>query len=234
MRFENVLSPHVLIAVGVLGLTACSDSNPPEEPVAPLSEEKTSTATRVVSDGTGNCNFDPSPEDLHVAALDATAYGDSGLCGACAELELPAEKKKVRVRIVDSCSGCTPDQLGLSPQVFDSMGGSNLITASVRWRYITCPVQGPLRYRFKEDSSPYWVAIQVRNHRHPIQKLEWEKDGTWIEVKREAYNYFVEPAGMGPGPLHLRLTSTTGRVIEDTLPVVIQGTVVDGKAQFED
>jgi expansin (peptidoglycan-binding protein) len=232
MRFENVFSPHVLIAAGVLGLTACSASNPQEEPVSALSEDRQSVATRIASDGTGNCNFSPSPEDLNVAALSPTEYAEAAKCGACAELEGP-NKKKVRVRVVDSCSGCTADQLGVSPQVFEAMGAGDLLQTTIHWRYISCPVQGPVRYRFKEDSSQYWVAIQVRNHRLPIQKFEWQKDGAWVEVPRTAYNYFVENAGMGPGPLKVRITATDGQVLEDTLPTVLQATVVDGAAQFD-
>jgi expansin len=233
MRFENVPSPHVLIAVGVLGLTACSDSNPPEIPVDPLSEEKTSMAIRFSSDGTGNCNFPVSQQDLHVIALDPTAYADAAMCGACAEIELPEQKKKVRVRVVDSCSGCAPEQLGVTPQAFDAMGGGNLQQASVRWRFITCPVEGPVRYHIKDGSSAYWAAIQVRNHRLPIQKLEWEKNGTWQEVARAPYNYFVQE-NLGPGPVHLRLTANNGKTLEDTLPYIQGDTVVDGAAQFED
>jgi expansin (peptidoglycan-binding protein) len=238
MRFENVLFPRVLIAAGALALAACSDSSgsdgsSDEPPVSPLSDQKEIVVTRIASDGTGNCNFDPSPEDLNVAALNPIEYGEAALCGGCMELQGP-NQKKVHARIVDSCSGCSTGELGVSPQVFESVGAGDLLKTTVKWRYITCPVQGPLRYRFKEDSSQYWVAIQVRNHRLPIQKLEWNKGGTWIPVKREAYNYFVEPSGMGPGPIQVRVTATDGQALVDTLPAVIQGTVVDGVAQFKD
>ncbi len=232
MRSENVLSPHVLIAVGVLGLAGCSASNPPDElSVDPISDQKEIETIRIASDGTGNCNFDPSPDDLNVAALNPTEYAEAALCGGCMELQGP-NQKKVHVRIVDSCSGCTTSELGVTPQVFEAMGAGDLLKATVKWRYITCPVQGPVRYRFKEDSSQYWVALQVRNHRLPIQKLEWNKNGTWVEVKRQPYNYFVEPSGMGPGPVQVRVTATNGQTLEDTLPTVVPGTVVDGTAQF--
>lgn len=233
MRRENVPSPYVLIAAGVLGLTACSDSTTSEDPpVVPISEGKESVAIRIESDGTGNCNFDSLPGERHVAALNNTDYASGTMCGACAEVVGP-DNKKVLVRIVDSCAGCTAEQLGLSKETFDAMGASNLLQTSIRWRYVTCPVEGPVRYRFKEDSNPYWVAIQVRNHRLPIQKLEWEKSGTWVEVPRQPYNYFVEPSGMGPGPIRVRVTATDGQQLEDTLPQVIPATIVDGAAQFK-
>jgi expansin (peptidoglycan-binding protein) len=232
MRFENVPLRHVLIAAGALSLMACSASTPPEEQVSPLSDERPGVAIRIASDGTGNCNFDASPEDLNIAALSPAEYGQSEKCGGCAELAGP-NKQKVIVRIVDSCSGCTVDQMGLTPQVFDAMGAGDLQQTGISWRYTSCPVQGPVRYRFKEDSNPYWVAIQVRNHLLPITKLEWQKDGTWLEVHREAYNYFVEPSGMGPGPIQVRVTASSDQTLEDTLPTVVQATVVDGAAQFD-
>jgi expansin (peptidoglycan-binding protein) len=198
--------------------------------VVPISDGKESLAIRIESDGTGNCNFDPLPGARYVAALNNTDYASGTMCGACAEVE-GLDSKKVLVHIVDSCAGCTPEQIGLSKDTFDAMGAASLLQANVRWKYVTCPVEGPIRYRFKEDSNAYWAAIQVRNHRLPIQKLEWEKGGTWLEVPRQPYNYFVE-SGMGPGPIHVRVTATDGQQLEDTLPQVIPATLVDGAAQF--
>src|SRR6188474_2909506 len=73
MRRENVLSPHVLIAAGMLSLCACSGSTPEEEPVEPISDYKETVSVRIESDGTGNCNFDAS-DDLNVASLNNTDY----------------------------------------------------------------------------------------------------------------------------------------------------------------
>jgi len=232
MRRENVLSPHVLIAAGMLSLAACSSSTPEGGPIEPISDQRESVATRIESDGTGNCNFDASPDDLNVAALNSIDYVNGAMCGACAEVEGPNQKKVV-VRIVDSCAGCTAEQIALSKQAFEKMGATDYLQMTVRWSYVTCPVVGPVRYRFKEDSNPYWVAIQMRNHRLPIQKLEWQKSGAWVEVKREPYNYFVEPSGMGPGPIRVRVTASDGQQLEDTLPQVLQANVIDGAAQFE-
>jgi expansin (peptidoglycan-binding protein) len=234
MRLENVPPSYVLIAAGVLGLTACSESTPPGggPDVEPISEAKDSVAIRIETDGTGNCNFDPLVGNRYVAALNNTDYANGAMCGACAEVEGPSGQKVI-VRVVDSCAGCTGEEIGLSEQSLDTLGAQGQVQASIRWRYVSCPVAGPVQYRFKEDSSPYWVAIQVRNHRLPIQKLEWDKGGTWVDVPRQPYNYFVEPSGMGPGPIRLRVTAADGQQLEDTLPQVIAATVVVGAAQFQ-
>lgn len=234
MRFEFPLSRPLLLAFGVLGLSACLSSNSPVDqvPTEPISEEKSISITRIASDGTGNCNFDPTPEDPMVVALNLTEYGQAGLCGGCMEVQGP-NQKKVNVRIVDSCAGCSTTEFGVTPQVFDAVGASDLVKTTVKWRYTTCPVQGPVRYHFKDGSSQYWVAIQPRNYRWPIQKLEWNKNGTWVEIHREAYNYFVEPAGMTP-PVQVRVTGSNGETLTDTLPSLIGGTTLDGATQFSE
>ena len=85
----------------------------------------------------------------------------------------------------------------------------------ISWRYVSCEVAGPLVYRFKEGSNEFWTAVQVRNHRYAIARFEYFKDGGWVNVNRESYNYFVEPAGMGPGPYRFRVTDVYGQTVED-------------------
>jgi expansin (peptidoglycan-binding protein) len=51
-------------------------------------------------------------------------------------------------------------------------------------------------------------------------------------VPREPYNYFVAPGGAGPGPVHVRITASDGQTLEDMLPAVSDGGLVQGAAQF--
>jgi expansin (peptidoglycan-binding protein) len=138
----------------------------------------------------------------------------------------------VRVRIVDSCPECGSGHLELSKQAFAKIAPLVDGRVTTKWRYVSCVVQGPVRYRIKEGSNPHWTAIQVRNHLLPIQKLEWQKSGSWVEAKREPYNYFVEHSGMGEGPVRVRITASDGQKLEDTLPRIEASTTVDGAAQF--
>ena len=98
---------------------------------------------------------------------------------------------------------------------------------------VTCDVQGPIRYHFKDGSSQWWAAIQVLNHRMPVTKLEYWKNGAWVNVKRESYNYFVEPSGMGSGPIKVRVTASDGQTLEDTLPGAASNATYNGAAQFK-
>ena len=91
---------------------------------------------------------------------------------------------------------------------------------------------GNVAYHFKDGSNAYWTALQVRNHRLPIAKLEIEKGGVFLEVSRASYNYFVDPAGTGSGPIHVRITAVDGQTLEDTLPPVASDVTVSGAAQL--
>ncbi len=199
--------------------------------VVPIGTPQKGEGTYYDADGSGNCSFDPSPGDLDVAAMNEVDYAGSAVCGACAEVTGP--KGKVTVRIVDQCPGCKKGDLDMSPQAFDKVGEHSAGRIAITWSVVPCAVTGNVTYRFKEGSSQYWTAIQVRNHKLPITKLEFKKDGAYTAVKRESYNYFVDAAGAGPGPVTIRLTALDGQTIEDTLPGVIDSAVVQGKSQFK-
>jgi expansin len=197
----------------------------------PLGDFKSGLITYYNATGAGSCSFDASPEDLNVAAIAQGEYQNSAACGSCAEVQGPLGT--VRVRIVDVCPGCTTaGHLDLSREAFAKIAKPIDGRVSVRWRFVSCPVTGPIRYRFKVGSNPFWTAIQVRNHALPIQKLEWMNNGKWVVVPRLSYNYFVQTSGMGSGSIRVRVTASNGQVLEDTLPGVQAEQTFAGKAQF--
>jgi len=241
MRATSLFSLRCLTAVVcTLSLAACSSADSPDSPESPSGEVidgvraltpfKSGIATWYDATGAGHCGYDASPQDMDVAAMNAPEFNNSAVCGACAEVEGP--QGTVRVRIVDSCPECNAGHLDLSKQAFAKISPIEAGRVTTRWRLVTCALQGPVRYRIKEGSSQWWAAIQVRNHLLPIQKLEWMKNGAWAEVKREPYNYFVEPSGMGPGSVRIRITATDGQQLEDTLPQIEANQIFNGAKQF--
>ncbi len=199
---------------------ACGGGGGGEHPDAARScgeapEEHAGEATYYDADGSGNCSFDPSPADLMVAALNTADYDGATACGACAEVDGP--NGSVTVRITDRCPGCADGDIDLSRQAFERIAALSAGRVPVTWRFVPCDVDGPLRYRLKEGSSAFWVAIQVRNHRHGVARLEAQRDGAWTAIPRESYNYFVQAGGLGAGPLHLRVTDAYGFAVEDTI-----------------
>jgi expansin len=185
------------------------------------------------ADGSGNCSFPATPEDLRVAAMNAVDYASSAACGACVAITGP--KGQVSVRIVDQCPGCPQGDIDLSPEAFEQIADLSAGRVDIEWRYVPCAVQGPLVYHFKEGSNEWWTAVQVRNHRYAIAELDYRSgEGAWVPVARESYNYFVEAAGMGPGPYALRVTDVHGQVVEDDGIPLVEAGDAPGAAQLGD
>lgn len=231
MRIEKPASRRWLAAVLLPLLSACGPTDVSGELLS-LFDTQDGLITFYAADGTGNCGFAPSPENLDVAAMNIGQYMDSAVCGACVEIAGP--KGNLRVRIVDSCPDC-PDKghLDLSREAFAKLANPDEGRVKVSWHMVPCDVQGPVRYHFKDGSSQWWAAIQVLNHRLPVTKLEYWTDGAWVEVKRESYNYFVAPSGMGSGSIKVRVTASDGQTLEDTLPGAASDKTYDGAAQFK-
>jgi expansin (peptidoglycan-binding protein) len=173
--------------------------------------------TYYAADGTGNCSFDASPDDLLVAAMNKPDYGDSKWCGACVEVTGP--KGTVKVRIVDSCPGCAHGDLDLSPQAFDMIADHAAGRVPIMWHETGCGVTGPIEYHFKDGANAYWTAVQIRNARYEVSKLEVMQNGAYLEIPRLDYNYFVAASGLGAGPYQFRVTSSRPQgtqVLEDS------------------
>jgi expansin (peptidoglycan-binding protein) len=137
------------------------------------------------------------------------------------------------VRIVDLCPGCASGDLDFSESAFAEIADPALGRVPISWRFVSCPVDGDIRYRFKEGSSQWWAGVQVRNHRNPIATLEFmDEGGAWHSVARESYNYFIQDGGMGVGPLHLRVTDALGNVLEDPAVPLLDSQETPGSGQF--
>jgi expansin (peptidoglycan-binding protein) len=192
--------------------------------------EHTGEGTFYGADGSGNCSFDPSPNDLMVAAMNDTDYADAAWCGGCVEITGP--NGTVTVRIVDRCPECPQGNVDLSAEAFALIANPVDGRVPISWHEVACNVSGPIVYRFKEGSSQWWTAIQVRNVRYAIDTLEVRVDGAYMPLPREQYNYFVDADGLGVGPYDIRVTDVRGHVLEDTGVPVGDGTEVTGGGQF--
>lgn len=187
--------------------------------------------TYYAADGSGNCSFPATPSDLLVAAMNHSDYAASAVCGACVAIQGP--NGSVKVRIVDQCPECPVGDIDLSPEAFQSIAALEQGRVPIRWTYVSCEVAGPISYYFKDGSSEFWMGIQIRNHRTPIAKLEvMNDDGSFTELPRADYNFFINEAPGGPGPYTFRVTDTLGEVLTDSnIALVVEGESV-GAAQF--
>ena len=198
----------------------------------PITAPESGVATYYDATGAGACSFDPTPNDLDVAAIDMPEWNGSAPCGECAAVTGP--NGSITVRIVDLCPGCEQGHLDLSMEAFAKIADVSAGRVPIKWQVVPCAVAGAVAYRYKEGSSQYWTAIQVRNHRLPIQSLEVQLGGTWQPVARSDYNYFVDAAGVGTtGAFAVRITASDGQQLVDMLPPVQSALVVSGAAQFQ-
>lgn len=239
------LSLVSVLSLSLILVTAAACSTVPEEEPGvdehPLSTTVTDgVATFYDADGSGNCSFDRSLQpaesgDLDVVALADPEYARSAACGAC--LRVTGPKGVVTVRVVDSCPTCAEGgvTMDLSASAFAKIAEPSKGRIDVRWQAVSCDTSGNVAYHFKDGSSRYWTAIQVKNHKVPIAKLEYRRGDAHVTMKRESYNYFVEERGVGEQPkgLVVRVTATDGQSFEDTLPATItEGATVEGTHQF--
>lgn len=200
-------------------------------PTIALGELRSGQATFYDATGDGACMLGPSPNDMDVAALNSPDWGGSSLCGACAEVTGP--KGTVTIRIVDRCPECKTGDLDMSPQAFEKIADPVAGRVSISWKLVTCNVAGPIRYKYKDGANAWWTAVQVQNHRLPVTKLEFSKDGaTYEAMQRTDYNFFLTESGFGSGAVHVRVTAVDGQTLEDELPPVVELLTVEGKAQF--
>jgi len=205
-----------------LPLAARANGNPVHQGVA----------TYYDATGAGACSFDPSPNDLMVAAMNAPDYDNAAVCGEYVSVSGPLGA--VNVRIVDLCPECQTGHLDLSPQAFAQIADLPQGIVPITWQVISPPLAGPIAYHFKDGSNQWWTAVQIRNHRNPIARFEYlQAPNHWVSVPRTAYNYFVQTnPGMGPGPYTFRVTDSYGNVLSDSgIPAMDNGTV-NGGGQF--
>jgi expansin (peptidoglycan-binding protein) len=188
-------------------------------------------ATFYDATGAGACSFDPSPDDLMVAAMNAEEYDNAAACGAYVHVSGP--NGSVTVRIVDLCPECKAGHLDLSREAFARIADLPLGRVSISWQVVSPELSGPIDYHFKDGSNQWWTAVQIRNHRNPISRLEYLDGSQWISVPRTSYNYFVQTdPGMGPGSYAFRVTDLYGNVLTDSGITHLENGTVNGSGQF--
>jgi expansin (peptidoglycan-binding protein) len=225
-------------------LVACGGADPAEgdgssggsnTPSVPLSSELTSgIATFYDYSGSKEvaCSFDVGA-DTNITAMNDAEYAKSASCGSC--LAVSGPKGSVTVRIVDRCPGCEKNHIDLSAEAFAKIAEPKAGRVPITYQLVSCSVPGNMSYRIKEGSSKFWTALQVRDHKVPIAKVEYKKKGVYTDMGRVDYNYFIDQKGVGdqPSGIAIRITATDGQVVEDTIPSIDAGKVFPGAVQFK-
>jgi len=169
----------------------------------------------------GNARLDPIPPDMEITALNAEDYNSYGVPAslAGAYLEVKGSKGSTVVYVTDKYPEGAPGALDLCPTSFGKIGDIPAGKIDISWRVVKAPITGNFVYSFMASDCQWWAAIQVRNHKYPVLKMEYYKDGKWNNMRKEPYNYFIGE-NMGTSPLQVRITDIRGQVVTDTLPAL--------------
>lgn len=179
-----------------------------------------------------SCSLGDSVDYAMTTALGVADYDNASMCGAY--LRVIGPKGEVVVRVVDTCGSCKPGELDLNQDAFEKVADVKKGREPIRWHILSPALNTNTQYHFKAGSNAWWAAVQIRNHRNPVAKLEYLKpDGTWSMIERAKYNYFVQKKpGMGLGPFTFRVTDMFGHSFVDKNIEFMAGGTVDGKNQF--
>lgn len=182
----------------------------------------------------GGCAMlDPVSKDYWITAMNLADYNTAQLAGAY--LEVTGELGSIHVLVTDLLPEGAKGDLDLYVDAFPLIAPAEKGKVPVTWRIIPLDSaeNAPMCYKYKDGSTQYWCAVQVRNHRYPIAKLEYlNQSGEFIELPRRNYNYFEAEAGLGKGPFTFRITDIYGQVvIDDEIPFT-PNEIQEGQAQF--
>lgn len=181
----------------------------------------------------GHAMLDPVSRDYWIVAMNHSDYNCAQLAGAY--LEVTGELGTINMLVTDELPEGKKGDLDLYTDAFPLIAPVEKGRVPVSWKIVPLDSaeDAPVCYKYKEGTTQFWCGVQVRNHRYPITRLEYMKDGEWVEIERRAYNYF-ESREMGAGPFDFRITDIYGQVIVDKgIPLSTDDTeIIPGHVQF--
>lgn len=202
-----------------------------------------SYATFTGSGYTGGASLlDPIPKDMEITALNPTDYNcyDIKAALAGAYLKVTGSKGSTIVYVNDLYPEGAPGALDLCPISFDKIGEMAAGKIDIQWQIVPAPVKGNVSYRIKEGTTPSWFAIQVRNHKYPVLKMEYYHNGTWNNMPKMLWNHFVGE-GLDTTTPTIRITDIRGYVLTDIIDSIPgfnqakgEAYIVEGNVQFPD
>lgn len=169
----------------------------------------------------GGCAMlDPVSTDYWITAMNLADYNCAELAGAY--LEVTGELGTINVLVTDLLPEGKKGDLDLYVDAFPLIAPAEKGRVPVSWKIIPLDTaeDEPLYYKYKDGSSAFWCGVQVRNHRYPIETLEYlNEDGEFEQLTRRNYNYFEKQSGLGEGPFTFRITDIYGQtVIDENIP----------------
>jgi expansin (peptidoglycan-binding protein) len=201
----NKLCPMMIgISVGLISQNVVADSS-----------VHSGEGTFYTYSGGGNCSF-PKDDSILTVAMNAADYAGSAACGGLIKVTSQNTGASVIVRVDNQCPECQKGDLDLEQAAFAQIDDIVAGRIPVKWHYIANDQAGDMKLYFKEGSSQWWTAVQVRDHLYPVSKVAYRRSGDsqYIDLPRKPYNYFVADSGFGVGPYDFRVTDFWGQTVE--------------------
>ncbi len=165
----------------------------------------------------GGCAMlDPVSKDYWITAMNLPDWNNAELAGAY--LAVTGELGTINVLVTDLLPEGAKGDLDLYTDAFPLIAPAEKGKVPVTWKILPLDTaeDAPFTYKYKVGSTEFWCAVQVRNHRYPIEKLEYlNADGEYVELPRRNFNYFEAQSGLGKGPFTFRITDIYGQVVID-------------------
>lgn len=185
--------------------------------------------------GSGACYFSHLGEDAYVAAMSPADYNGSAMCGRYIRVTGPLGW--VDVQVADESLLIGPGDIDLNCPAFAQIGAVGMGPVAVTWRTIASPDSSPISLYIYDGSNPWWMGIQVRNHRYGVAALEYLGPSGYVSVPRSMYNFFIVDGTQGvptpfADPFAVRLTDVNGQVVEVGGIPLSSGTEVATGVQF--
>lgn len=179
--------------------------------------------------GSGACALEWTATD-HIAAINAPQWAGSAHCGECLAVTGPLGSTVVKV--VSQCPDCAEGDLDFSYAAMAAIADPILGRVPIQWERVECPTSAPVQFQF-EGSNPYYLKLQVRDHRYGIQSVSVFHDGAYQPMTRGGDNHFIyTPGGPAVEPINVRITATTGEVLQQSVGYIMNDVDLPGTAQF--
>lgn len=184
----------------------------------------------------GNCGIYVEEGDFLHCAMNHTQYDSSYACGACVRVFGPLGE--ITVKVVDRCPECKPGDIDFSTEAFIRLAELKDGRIPIKWQFVPCEEEENIKVMFEKGTSQFYFKAIFYDIDYRIDEVAYRrKDGTFVPIHREMYNFFVENAGIDEdkekiGPYTFRLISSEGDTIT-TGPIDYEaGTEIDLGVQF--
>jgi expansin (peptidoglycan-binding protein) len=166
--------------------------------------------------GVGNCSYPVGELPVYAAAVDSELYATGAACGVC--LEVSSNRGKVIATVVDQypvSPGAHGHKISLSNAALLQVAAPGTSVASMNWRWVPCPVSGPIMAALKNGSHQFYWAVMLKSAVNRVVKVEslTGADTTWRAAKLENDGFFLGDSKITGLPARLRLTDVVGNTV---------------------